>query len=297
MEMYDCCRRKGNYTSVPGHILQSIKDIFSSFNSTKFCKDAIHDVRQVETRDQNNKAVNGEHKWAVCVESPRLSTAGRPQVQPSANDIGPARSQKISFQAAPANDPMVISDLMHRTSWATASSQTVMGISGETALLMHMDNNKLWELAGNCWHHHLLRLGSVYKAREQGPGSKGSSCTGPLLCLGSIGSYGAVLAWPLTRVTWTVATTGSASSRQQPIQHEAFELSMGPVETGHLSWIFALDWNDLMAIPTKVMCPASLQQLGLHASSHNPAIMLMKVRPQADLVHGRTCDTKHNVMQ
>jgi hypothetical protein len=295
MEMHYHCWCRGNYTSVPEHILQHIKDIFSSFNSTKFCEDAIHDIRQVETRDQNNKAVNGTHKWAVCIESPRLSTAGRPQVQPSANDIGPARSQNISFQAAPANDPMVISDLMHRTKWDTANSQTIMGIPGETALLMHMDNKKLWDLAGNCWHHHFLRLGSVYKATEQGPGSNGSSCTGPLLCLGSIGNDGAALAWPLTSVTWTVPSTGSASSHQQPIQHEAFELSMCPVNTGHLSWIFALDWKDLVAIPTKVVCPASLQHLGLHASSHTPAIMLMKVQPPAALANGCTCDTNtHN---
>ncbi len=280
MEMDNCCWSEGNYTSVPKHIVKSIEDIFSSFNSTTFCEDAIADIHQVEARDQNNKDMKGEHKWAVCIESPRLKKAGRPQV----NSMDSESSQKISYQALrSSSSPLSISDLKS-IKWARASPQHMMGLHAETALLMHLDNTKLWDMAGTFWHHHLLHFGSVYKSKEQGPGSKGSKCTGPLLCLGSNGTYGAVLAWPLTSVTWTMEKNGSASSHEQPKQCTAFELSVGPVKTGHLCWIFALDWKDLVAIPTKVVCPARLQHLGLHASSHKPAVMLLKVQPQAAMI-------------
>ncbi len=278
MEMDDCCWSKGKYTSVPEHILQSIKDIFSSFNSTKLCKDAIHDIHQVEARDQDNKAMTGEHRWAVCIQSPRLTNSGRLQVK--TRDIG--LTQKISYQAKSATT-LTMSGL-NSIKWARASPQNIMGLTAETALLMHLDNTKRWDMAETFWHHHLLHFGSVYKAKQQGPGSTGSKCTGPLLCLGSNGTHGAVLAWPLTSITWTMATTGSASSHQQPKQCEAFELSVDPVKTGHLCWMFALDWKDLVAIPTKVVCPARLQHLGLCASSHNPAIMLLKVQPQISVI-------------
>ena len=76
----------------------------------------------------------------------------------------------------------------------------------------------------------LASLQQCLQGQRTGSRVQRLNCTGSLLCLGSNGTYGAVLAWPLTSVTWIMASVGSASSHQQPIQYKAVELFMGPVK-------------------------------------------------------------------
>ena len=248
-----------SWSNVSQPMAEYIYQLFSGLGSTKPVEDAFRVLRGQEQLGQYHKQVACVRRWGSLVDSGLLAAWGRKPFQSKELPLGP-RPPKLPrsiFEAHASEDPkhMRFQDITGRQKWVSCDARGQLGLIGETQLLSYLHTSGDWSLGEISWHSSLLHFSEVYEDIQSGQ---------VFISLGTIGTGSSVLSWPLEIHSFEGTMLLTFSKQPGPTQQ-------------NLSFRTLTQWGDMQAVPTRVLSPASVNQMSPGLLKFCTGITLLQV--------------------